>query len=132
MKGKEIIKAYYEAFNQKNYSSMLSLLAEDCVHDINQGKRMKGREEFKKFLERMDFLYDETLTDFIIMENGQGTRAAAEFICKGTYKNTDEGLPSARGQKYEIPVGAFFELENDKIKRVTNYYNLNDWIEMVK
>ncbi len=41
------------------------------------------------------------------------------------------GLPEARGQTYELPVGAFFEIRDGKVARVTNYYNLNDWIAQV-
>lgn len=132
MNTKEIISQYYKAFNEKNYQSMLDLLSENVVHDINQGKRMEGKETFQKFLRRMDELYDENLTDIVIMSDDSGTRGSAEFVCNGTYKSTDEGLPPARGQKYRIPVGCFFELANDKIIRISNHYNLNDWIAMVK
>ena len=44
---------------------------------------------------------------------------------------TDEGLPEARGQRYVLPAGAFFEIRDGKVARVTNYYNLNDWIAQV-
>ncbi|MFP5385521.1 MAG: ketosteroid isomerase-related protein [Bacteriovoracia bacterium] len=127
-----LIEKYYQAFNQKNYEGMLELLSEDVSHDINQGKRIPGKKAFREFLQRMDFLYDENLTDIVIMTDASGKRASAEFICNGTYKNTDEGLPPARGQTYKIPVGTFFDINGGKITRVTNYYNLNDWIKMVK
>lgn len=132
MNTRELITDYYKNFNAKNYEGMLALLSEDVVHDINQGKRMEGKEKFRNFLIRMDELYDENLTDIAVMTDDSGKRASAEFICNGTYKSTDEGLPPARGQKYRIPVGCFFEIENGKIKRVSNHYNLNDWIGMVK
>ena len=41
------------------------------------------------------------------------------------------GLPPAHGQKYRLPAGAFFEVRNGKVARVTNYYNLQDWIAQV-
>jgi hypothetical protein len=28
-------------------------------------------------------------------------------------------------------VGAFFELTGGQVQRVTNYYNLQDWLQMV-
>jgi hypothetical protein len=31
-----------------------------------------------------------------------------------------------------LPGGAFFEIENGFITRVTNYYNLQDWIAQVQ
>jgi len=132
MKGQEIVKKYYEYFNSKNFEGQLALLSDDVVHDINQGERQVGKEVFRSFFKMMDTYYDEFLDNIVIMESTDGNRVAAEFICNGTYKTTCEGLPAARGQKYRLPVGAFFEINNDKIARVTNYYNLQDWIDQVK
>ncbi len=129
---KKIIQKYYESFNTKNYPAMLELLADDVSHDINQGKRIPGKAAFKEFLDRMDFLYDENLTDIVVMTDETGTRASAEFICNGTYKNSDAGLPPANGQKYRLPVGCFFDIRGGRISRVSNYYNMNDWLNMVK
>lgn len=129
---KQLIQKYYQAFNEKNYEGMLALLSDDIVHDINQGKRIPGKKAFEKFLSRMDFLYDENLTDICVMTDDSGLRVSAEFICNGIYKNTDEGLPAAKGQKYRIPVGCFFDVKDGKISRISNYYNMNDWIKMVQ
>ena len=49
----------------------------------------------------------------------------------GEYLKTDEGLPPAKGQTYRLPGGAFFEIRGGKIARVTNYYNLQDWLRQV-
>ncbi len=60
------------------------------------------------------------------------TRAgAAEFIVHGNYLKTDPGLPEAKGQTYILPAGAFFDIRDGKIARVTTFYNLNDWIAQV-
>ena len=37
----------------------------------------------------------------------------------------------ASGQRYTLPVGAFFDIRDGQIARVTNYYNLNDWLRQV-
>ena len=58
-------------------------------------------------------------------------RAAAEFVVHGTYLNTDEGLPEARGQRYVLPAGAFFIIRDGKIASIRNYYNLPDWTRQV-
>lgn len=132
METQKLIENYYQAFNSKNFEKMLSLLSEDVVHDINQGDRMTGKAAFKSFLADMDRYYDEHLEGINIMVNHDGSRASAEFICQGTYKNTCEGLPPAKGQKYNLPVGCFFEVKGGQILRVTNYYNMNDWLKQVK
>ena len=79
----------------------------------------------------MDHCYDETLQEIAIMVSEDGARAAAEFVVHGLYKQTDEGLPQANGQRYVLPAGAFFELKHGKIARVTTRYNLKDWIAQV-
>jgi hypothetical protein len=30
-----------------------------------------------------------------------------------------------------LPAGAFFEIADGKLTRISNYYNLNDWIAQV-
>jgi steroid delta-isomerase-like uncharacterized protein len=127
----ELIRAYYDAFNAGDMAAFLDLLDESVVHDINQGSRQSGKEAFRSFMEHMNRCYREQLTDIVVMPSADGTRAAAEFIVHGEYLATDEGLPEAAGQTYELPAGAFFEIRNGKIKRVTNYYNLKDWIAQV-
>ena len=42
------------------------------------------------------------------------------------------GLPSASGQAYRLRVGAFFEVADGRILRVSNHYNLADWIAQVE
>ncbi len=131
MKTADIIAAYYDAFNRQDMETFLSLLTDDVVHDINQGERQTGKDVFAKFMEHMNRCYRETLTDMVIMASADETRASAEFTVNGEYLATDEGLPEASGQKYVLPAGAFFELRDGKISRVTNYYNLNDWTSQV-
>ena len=60
-----------------------------------------------------------------------GARAAAEYVVHGQYLKDDEGLPPARGQEYVLPGGAFFDIRGERIARVSNYYNLQDWIAQV-
>ena len=127
----EVIRAYYDAFNRADWEGMLALLTDDVAHDLNQGPRETGRDAFRTFLARMDASYSEQLRDIAVMASADGTRAAAEYVVHGTYKASDAGLPEARGQQYVLPGGAFFEVRGGRIARVTNYYNLEDWIAQV-
>jgi len=127
----ETIRAYYDAFNRQDMDSFLALLTDDVVHDINQGERQVGKQVFATFMQHMNRCYKENLTDMVIMASEDGKRASAEFVVNGEYLATDEGLPEANGQTYVLPAGAFFELKDGKVARVTNYYNLNDWIAQV-
>ncbi len=127
-----LVLNYYAAFNRGDWDGMLALLADDVVHDLNQGPREIGREAFAVFLSRMARNYSEQLRDIVVMASPDGARAAAEYVVHGEYRNSDDGLPPARGQRYTLPGGAFFELRDGKIVRVSNYYNLQDWIAQVR
>ena len=131
MTASETIHAYYHAFNQQRPVAMLDLLTNDVVHDANEGDSEIGKGAFASFLGRMAVHYKETVEDLEVMVNAAGSRAAAEFFIRGTYLKTDGKLPEAKGQQYHLRVGAFFELRDGKISRVTNYYNLQAWIGMV-
>ncbi|MCU4158493.1 nuclear transport factor 2 family protein [Acidiphilium sp. AL] len=128
---KNLIESYYAAFNAGQPRAMLDLLTDDVIHDINQGARETGRDKFAAFLDHMNISYRERLTDIVVMPGADGTRAAAEFVVHGEYLKTDPGLPEARGQRYVLPAGAFFDINDGRIARVTNYYNLQDWLRQV-
>lgn len=131
MSAKDVIRAYYDAFNRQDVEGFLALLNDDVAHDVNQGERRTGKAAFREFLDHMNRCYREKLTDIVILENEDGTRGAAEFVVNGTYLATDEGLPEAKGQTYVLPAGAFFEIRDGKVARITNTYNLNDWLAQV-
>ena len=131
MTATELVQAYYAAFNAGDMPTFRDLLAEDVVHDINQGERQVGKATFAAFMDKMNRCYRERLADIVVMQNAAGDRAAAEFVVHGEYLADDEGLPPANGQTYVLPAGAFFEIKNGKVARISNYYNLNDWIAQV-
>ncbi len=128
---KVLLQDYYTVFNSGDREAMLALLAEDVVHDINQGGAEAGREAFRAFLQRMDRCYAEQVEELVVFASEDGSRGAAEFYISGTYLSTDTGLPPATGQKYRLRVGAFFDIRDGKVARVTNYYNLEDWLRQV-
>lgn len=126
-----LIARYYSAFNAGDVDGMLAHVAEDVIHDVNQGERRAGKQRFHAFCARMAHHYREQLSDIEIMVSEDGSRAAAEFNVKGVYSETEPGLPPAHGQTYALPAGAFFAIRDGEIKRVTTYYNLTEWIMQV-
>lgn len=127
----KLLDRYYAAFNNGDREAFFSLMADDVVHDLNQGGCETGVEVFREFMARMDRCYRERVEDLVLFANEDGTRAAAEFTVHGEYLSTDEGLPAASGQTYVLPAGAFFQIKDGKIARVTMYYNLTEWLRQV-
>jgi steroid delta-isomerase-like uncharacterized protein len=126
-----LIERYYAAFNEGDGEAMLACLAEDIVHDVNQGKRRSGKSAFRDFARHMERCYAERLENLTIMATPDGTRAAAEFEVLGTYIETDAGLPAASGQTYHLTAGTFFEISDGLIVRMTTYYNLAEWLKQI-
>lgn len=127
----DLVQRYYAAFNARDWPGMLACLDDAIRHDPNEGAVRGGKARFADFLAHMDRCYDERLSDIVVMTDPGGARAAAEFVVSGVYKDTDAGLPPATGQTYRLPAGAFLEIRNGLIARVTTYYNLRDWIAQV-
>ena len=126
-----LIERYYAAFNAGDDEKMLACLAEDVVHDVNQGARRTGKTAFRAFSAHMERCYAEQLESIVVMATADGAGAAAEFDVLGTYIETDDGLPPATGQTYRLPAGAFFEVTDGLIARVTTYYNLAAWLKQI-
>ncbi len=128
----QLIENYYRFFNAKNWPQFISLLDPQVQHDISSEGTEIGRDKFSSFMERMNEHYQETISDLAIFTTSDPKRAAAEFIVTGRYIKTDIGLPVATGQTYKLPVGAFFEVNETHITRVTLYYNLPAWLRQVQ
>ena len=131
-KTEKLIRDYYAAFNRGDMDTFIGLLAENVAHDVNQGGREVGKARFRRFMNRMNRNYREKLTNIKVVASADGKHAAAEFVVNGTYLATDTGLPKAKGQKYKLPGGAFFDVKRGKIARITNYYNLQDWLKQIR
>ncbi|GAB3329492.1 ketosteroid isomerase-related protein [Larkinella ripae] len=127
----DVVKKYYECFNQKDWTGMLALVSPDIRHEPNQGEARMGLEKFTAFVHHMDDSYDEKLTDMVFFTEPTGQRVAVEFVVNGVYKKAEDGLPAAKNQPYVVPAAAFLEVADDKITRVTTYYNLPQWIRAV-
>lgn len=128
----ELVTRYYDAFNRGDIPGMLACLAEDVVHDVNQGGRREGKSLFREFCDHMSRCYRERLEDLVIMASDDGRHAAASFTVHGEYLATDEGLPEAQGQTYILPACGMLEVAGGLITRVATHYNLNDWIAQVE
>ena len=127
----QTVQAYFDAFNAGDVAGMLACLSDDVAHHVNEGQIRVGKEKFAAFCDHMNRCYKANLTDIVVFDAQDGTRAAAAFIVNGPYLQTDEGLPEAHGQTYRLPAGSFFDLKDGKITRVTTFYNLADWAKQV-
>jgi len=128
----ETLAAYYAAFNRQDAEGLLALLADEVIHEPSQGEPRRGKDAFRAFLAHMNRCYSEQVIDPVFLTGADASRGAAEFLLEGRYLETDEGLPPAVGQDYRLRVGAFFAFSDGMITRVSNHYNLADWMRQVQ
>ena len=135
MSAEAVVRAYYAAFNAGDVEAFLALLTDDVAHGISQGGTETGKPAFRRFLDHMNRCYRERIEDVVVLTEPTGMRAAAEFVVHGSYIATDPGVPDgtppASGQTYVLPAGAFFTLRDGRIARISNHYNLGDWVRQV-
>ncbi len=127
----ELLSRYYEAFNRGDADAMLALLTDDVIHEPSQGAVRQGKAAFADFLAHMNRCYSEQVIAPVFLMSADGARGGAEFMLEGRYQETDGDLPPATGQTYRLRVGAFFEVRDGRIARVSNHYNLADWLRQV-
>lgn len=130
-KTEALIARYYAAFNAADAGGMLDCVTEDVEHRVNEGGIRRGRALFAEFCAHMGVSYHEELRDIVVFATPDGARGAAEFVVHGAYLATDPGLPEAKGQRYVLPAGAFFDIRDGRIARVSTFYNLADWVRQV-
>jgi len=126
-----LVARYLDAANRGDTAAMLACVADDVVHDANQGVRRVGRIAFADFCGHVARCYAERLENVVIMATPDGARAGAEFNVVGTYLETDPGLPPATGQAYRLPGAILFAVHDGRISRVTSYFNLTDWLTQI-
>ena len=125
------LRNYYEALNRHDPAGAVAMLADDVVHELNQGPREVGKTAFREFLQRMEYCYLEQLVDIRLLVSADGTRAAAEYTVVGEYIADDIGMPPANSQRYRMPGAAFFALRDGRIQRVSDHYNLQEWFSQI-
>jgi len=128
---RSLLESYYQAINAQDMEQFLALLADDVTHDVSQGEREVGKSAFARYMKRKMSRFREHIFNIEIMTNEDGSRAATEYTVLGVYLDTEEGFPAANGQTYRLPGGAFFEIVDGKISRVSGHYNLRNWLMQI-
>lgn len=128
---RDLLQGYFNALNDRDIRACLARVSDELILEPNQGFAEHGRDAFAAFLERQLHCYRETIDALVILAEPQGRHAACEYRVIGEYLATDDGLPEACGQRYEIRVGAFFEIGNGLITRISLHFNLPDWLAQV-
>lgn len=115
----DLVRRFFDALNAADHEAALALVSDDVVHDPAAGERRIGADKLRWYLADHGRRFEETVADLVVMTDGSGARAAAEYTLRGTYRATAPGLPAATGQRFSIAAGSFLEVEDGLIARLT-------------
>ena len=122
--GKTVVEAYVRAWNQHDSVAFDSILAPDAIHeDIAQNFRGKGSAEVVKFMQQAaaaepDFKWQVTNS----IEEGR--YVALEWTWTSTYTGPDPTGKPVKNKHLSGRGASFAEVENGKIKRFTDYFDM--------
>lgn len=122
-----LLDTYYRALNTQDWETLLSLLADEVILDVDEGRREVGRTAVAEFMRHKAACCREQVCDIHIMISEECSRAAVEYTVCGTYAADFYNLPAASGQTYRLSGGSFFDIRSGKIIRISCYRNLQDW-----
>ena len=113
MSAANLIERAFSAFNAGDHTGIIACLAEDAALDTPGIGREIGREKIRWRLAALARHFRIQASDIAIMTGPGGLRAAAEFTIAGTYHQTLDTFPAARGQTLRFPAGIFLDIDDD-------------------
>lgn len=118
-----LIRAFLAAYDDRNLDVIVEGFDEDGELDISGSARVIGRREIRFAMAERFKLFEESVGDIVILNDGNGMRGAAEFTLRGKYRSDADGLPAAKGQSYSLGAGLFCEVEDGRFTRISLRYN---------
>ena len=119
-----LIEAWSEGSSSPNgLEKLFSLFTDDCVYeDLGTETFLHGKAELKAYFETIF----RAIPDFKIELTSHfsaGNWAGAEWICSGTQTGDFPGMP-ATNKPFSVRGASVFELQGDKFKRCSDYWNM--------
>jgi steroid delta-isomerase-like uncharacterized protein len=122
--GQAIVQAYVDAWNRHDSTAIDTLLAPNAIHeDIAQNFRGQGSAQIIAFMRKTiaaepDFKWQVTNS----IEEGR--EVALEWTWTATYSGPDLTGKQITNRRLSGRGASFAELENRKLKRITDYFDL--------
>ena len=124
---KAVVAAYVKAWNQHDSVAIDTLMASDAIHeDVAQNFRGKGSRAIVAFMREQaksepDFKWTVTNT----IEDGR--TVAMEWTWTGSYTGPDLAGKHVSNRRISGKGSSIVEIDNGKIKRFTDYYDLGSF-----
>ena len=120
----ETVKAMMKASNLEDYKKVASFFAEDCVYeDVPAGKSCHGKEEVIAMGKEVHTMFPDHEWEWK-SSFGDSDHVATEAVWSGTFTQGNFLGLSPTGKKTTFRTVSVTELQDGKIKRNTDYYDL--------
>jgi steroid delta-isomerase-like uncharacterized protein len=117
----KVARSFFEAIGSRDVEAALEYWADDGVEDIVPVGVFRGKKEIEGFIR--GFLASssdlEVTVDRVITDD---TRAVVEWRFRGTFDGPFQGL-EPNGKKIDLRGTDILEIEDDKLTRLTAYYD---------
>jgi steroid delta-isomerase-like uncharacterized protein len=121
----EIAKAGITAYNDKDWSKAKDMLAADAVYDEKgTHRRIQGAGEIIEAWQSWAKAFPDSKATFV-SEFASGDTAVIELVWKGVHTGPlqTHTIP-ASNQPIEMPACQVVQVEGDKIKRASHYFDM--------
>lgn len=130
-----LITGFFNSLEVRDIAGALARVGEDVVHDTFYGEREIGWESFERYLIHRSRCYRTEYDALVVMSDPSGHRAAAEFVLKVQYLVDDDRLgpdaPQAADQQMAVAAGVFFEVDDERITRVSATFDSKAALEQL-
>ena len=122
--GNAVVQAYVDAWNKHDSVAIDTLLTADAIHeDFAQNFRGEGRAEIVKFM-RGHLAVEPDFKWQVTNSIEEGRYVALEWTWTATYTGPDPTGKPVTNRRISGRGASFAELENRKIKRFSDYFDI--------
>lgn len=117
MTNSDLVKKYFEYFNEHKWQEMSGLYSEEAIFkDPSLGIHPlpMSREEIRKKYAEMAEVFPDLRDDILEIHHSGTDKVVVEFVSRGTAPD---------GTTFELPICTVFTIEEGKITRDHSYYD---------
>ena len=109
---------------------VLALYSDDCLYqDFALGRTNRNKEELKAFVEAT-YDWSQDVQFEVRSAYSSGDWSVTEWIMKGTHTGSTPALP-ATGKEFSLFGASVLQIQNDKIIRQSDYWNIAAFLQQV-
>jgi steroid delta-isomerase-like uncharacterized protein len=122
--GKAVVESYVHAWNKHDFAALDTILTPDAIHDdLAQNFHGQGKAAIVDFM-RQNIAAEPDLNWQITNSIEDGRLVAFEWTWTGTYTGPDAAGKTVTNKKIKAKGASFADVEDGRIKRFSDYYDL--------